>query len=113
MEQQLMVWDYHTSNFDGEYMWTKVPTKYFVGSHEEELFWRVMTPQSTTKEFFYTPEDYQAFSGIDISELQEEVVEWKKRYVLLEREMSVVQKETLDRKMALNAATYAALFATQ
>jgi len=32
--------------------------------------------------------------------------------VLLEGEMSAVQKETLDRKMALNAATYAALFAT-
>lgn len=107
-----MVWDYHASNFDGEYMWTKVPTNYFVGTHEEKLFWRVMTPHSTTKEFFYSPEDYQAFSGIDISELQEEVVEWKKRYVLLEGEMSAVQKETLDQKMALNAATYAALFAT-
>ena len=58
-----MVWDYHVNNFDGEYMWTKVPTRYFVGSHEEKLFWRVMTPQSTTKEFFYSPEEYQAFSG--------------------------------------------------
>jgi hypothetical protein len=46
------------------YAWVKVPTNYKVGSRQELLFWCVMNATGgTSKEYFYSPQDYESFLG--------------------------------------------------
>tara|TARA_Y100001936_G_scaffold244932_1_gene286090 strand:+ start:1607 stop:1942 length:336 start_codon:yes stop_codon:yes gene_type:complete len=106
-----MVWDQHFNVYDGEHTWGKVPTSYQVGSRDEELFWRVIDTETSTKEYFWTPEDYQSFSGVDLSSLESEVQMWKKRYIELEKEMRNSENHPVDERIASNAATYASFFA--
>lgn len=69
---------------DGDdYVWNKVATEYRVGSRQELLFWRVMNSAggATSKDYFYSPSDYEAFSGISMELYREQIDAWNEQHV--------------------------------
>lgn len=76
-----MVWNYEVDH-DSEdgYTWRKVGTDYKVGSRQELLFWRVIDAASgaSSKDYFYSPREYEAFSGNTIDPHQVET--WNEQH---------------------------------
>jgi hypothetical protein len=87
----IMVWNYQWDDLESQYTWKKIPTDYRVGLNEEAIFWRVIDSTSGTslKEYFYSPEDYESFSGIPMGEYQDRVDAWKIQHKSIENEFNI------------------------
>lgn len=111
MMSTLMVWDRKMDWTEGVYVWKKVETQYKVGTRQEQLFWRVIDSATSSKEFFYSPEDYQEYSGIPMSEYKEQADAWKLQYEAAEREFNAVTTSR-NTTMIYNGQSYASFFPT-
>jgi hypothetical protein len=89
-----MVWNHQVGNSDAGYTWKKVPTEYKVGSQAENLFWRVHDG-ATEKHYFYSPFEYESFSGIPIEQYKDQVDAWtEKQKTLLKDFNTAAQPNT-------------------
>ena len=110
----LMVWNYQVDQTteDG-YTWVKVPTNYKVGSRQELLFWRVMNATGgTSKEYFYSPQDYESFSGVPMSEYQEQTNAWHIQHKDALQEFAIKSTNT-NATIVSNGRTFASFFSTE
>lgn len=111
----LMVWNYQVDHgAEDGYEWKKVPTEYRVGTRAELLFWRVMDAASgaTSKDFFYSPHEYEAFSGVSIDQYKEQVEAWTEQHTNALNEFNIVQTKT-NVTMVSNGRLYASFFPTE
>jgi len=111
----IMVWNYQADHNTKEgYSWVKVPTEYIVGTRAELLFWRVMDVANgaTSKNFFYSPDDYQAFSGNPIDEYKEQVVAWAEQHNSALKEFQITETKT-NTTVVSNGRSYASFFPTE
>lgn len=109
----LMVWDKQWNEVENDYVWTKVPTEYKVGSYQEELFWRVMDAANggTSKDYFRSPRDYEAFSGISMDQYKEQVDAWTQQFQAAMRKFNINHTKT-NATMISNGRSYASFFPT-
>lgn len=97
---------------EGDYTWKKIATGHRVGTRQELLFWRVATHGGASKEYFYSPEDYEAFSGIPMSEFQEQADAWKQQYAAAEQEFNDANTNINSALMYNDGQSYASFFPT-
>ena len=109
----LMVWDYQMDYVEGDYVWKKIPTEFSAGSHEELLFWRVMNSSdgSNMKEYFYSPEDYEAFSGNPMCDYQERAESWREQYESTMNKLNIDVEPIF--KSEYTGRSYASLLTTE
>lgn len=104
----LMVWNYQVNdNTEEEYSWVKIPTDYKVGTRAEFLFWRVMDAAhgATSKEFFYSPHEYEVFSGIPISAY----TAWNDQHKMALKEFQLTETKS-NVTVVSNGRSYASFF---
>lgn len=112
----LMVWHYHVDkgSEDG-YKWAKVPTDYKVGTREELLFWRVMDTNGATssKDYFYSPHEYEAFSGIPMDQYKEQVDAWDVQHKAALKEFNITRTNTnMTTAISNERSSYVSFFST-
>lgn len=114
----LMVWNYQVNdntevdhNTEEGYSWVKIPTDYKVGTRAEFLFWRVMDAAhgATSKDFFYSPHEYEVFLGIPISE---EYTAWNDQHKMALKEFQLTETKT-NATVVSNGRSYASFFPTE
>ena len=108
----LMVWDYQADhNSEEGYTWKKVPTQYKVGSHQELLFWRVMDTVNgaSSKDYFYSPREYEVFSGISMDEYKDKVACWAEQYNAASKKLNITSTNT-NATIISNGGSYASFF---
>ena len=109
----LMVWNYETDHntVDG-YTWRKIATDYKVGSREELLFWRVMVAANgaASKDYFYSPRDYAAFSGNNIDMYKEQIDAWSEQHKTILQEINTTNDNAT---VVSNGGSYASFFPTE
>jgi hypothetical protein len=111
----LMVWNYQTDhNTEESYSWVQVPTEYRVGTRAELLFWRVTNAAhgTTSKDFFYSPREYEVFSGNSIDEYKEQVDAWTEQQKSALKEFQITETKT-DTTIVSNGRSYASFFPTK
>jgi|APSaa5957512576_1039674.scaffolds.fasta_scaffold26950_1 hypothetical protein len=111
----LMVWNYQVDhNTEEGYSWVKIPTDYKVGTRAELLFWRVMDVVHGTmsKDFFYSPHEYEVFSGITISEYTEQVDAWNDQHKMALKEFQLTETKT-NVTVVSNGRSYSSFFPTE
>ncbi len=109
----LMVWEYQIDDAEHEYVWNKVATQYKVGSYQEALFWRVIDTANgiTSKDYFYSPRDYEAFSGISMDQYKEQVEAWNQQYQAAMTKFNIKHTNT-NATVISNGRSYASFFPT-
>jgi hypothetical protein len=92
----------------------KIPTDYKVGTRAELLFWRVMDAAhgATSKDFFYSPHEYEMFSGIPISENTEQVDAWNDQHKMALKEFQLTKTKTNTTVVSIGRS-YASFFPTE
>lgn len=107
----LMVWSYEVDLEDG-YAWKKVPTEHKVGSRAELLFWRVKDAASgeTSKDYFYSHHEYEAFSGNSIDQYEEQVDAWTEQHKAAEFDITQTK---INATIVSNGRSYASCFPTE
>jgi len=111
----LMVWNYQVDqNTEAGYSWVKIPTDYKVGTRAELLFWRVMDAAhcATSKDFFYSPHEYEAFSGNSVDEYKEQVDAWNEQHKTALKEFQLTETKT-SATIVSNGRSYASFFPTE
>lgn len=109
----LMVWDYQDDqDSENDYAWNRVPTEYKVGSRAELLYWRVKANGDTSKDFFYSPHDYEAFSGVSIDQYKVQVDAWTEQHKAALKEFDITQTNT-NATIVSNGRSYASFFPTE
>lgn len=110
----LMVWDYQVDPEEGSYAWKKVPTEYKMGSRAELLFWRVMDAanSATVKDFFYSPHEYEEFSGNSMDQYKEQVAAWTEQHKAAVKEFDITETNT-NATIISNGRSYSSFFPTE
>lgn len=109
----LMVWNHQVDHSTEEgYSWVKIPTDYKVGTRAELLFWRVMDHGGMCKDFFYSPHEYEAFSGNPISEYKEQVDAWNEQHKAALKEFQIAKTTNTSATIA-SGRSYASFFPTE
>ena len=112
-----MVWSYQAGNSTEDGHWKQIPTEYKVGTRAELLFWRVMNAATgaTLKEFFYSPRDYEMFSGRSIYEFKEQFDAWTEQHkaALAEFEMITENQGNSNATVVVNGRAYTSFFPTE